>query len=317
VANPRRQRDEKRDKIVITGIAGRLGRLLARRLHREGDVQVVGIDRRAFHGRPRDIEHVQVDLRSKKARDVFRAGGVRALIHLGVMHDPRASGADHHSWNVQGTQKLLDACAAYRVPKVIVLSSANVYGPRADNPQFLSEDATLMASQDFPAIRDLIEVDMLASSFFWKSQAIETVILRPVHILGGVHNAPSNYLRLPYVPTLLGFDPMVQVIHEEDVVEAIRCALKPGARGIFNITGPGEVPLSAILGELGRKVLPIPHPLAKPLLSLLWRGRFTSFPVPELDHIRFVCMVDGSRASRDLGFRPRRSLKETIRAVQA
>ena len=317
MANPRRQRDEKRDKIVITGIAGRLGRLLARRLHREGDVQVVGIDRRAFHGRPRDIEHVQVDLRSKKARDVFRAGGVRALIHLGVMHDPRASGADHHSWNVQGTQKLLDACAAYRVPKVIVLSSANVYGPRADNPQFLSEDATLMASQDFPAIRDLIEVDMLASSFFWKSQAIETVILRPVHILGGVHNAPSNYLRLPYVPTLLGFDPMVQVIHEEDVVEAIRCALKPGARGIFNITGPGEVPLSAILGELGRKVLPIPHPLAKPLLSLLWRGRFTSFPVPELDHIRFVCMVDGSRASRDLGFRPRRSLKETIRAVQA
>ncbi|MSP60379.1 MAG: SDR family oxidoreductase [Myxococcales bacterium] len=313
----RRSKDGgKRDRIVVTGIAGRLGRLVARRLHRLGDCTVVGIDRRAFPGRPRDVVHVQVDLRSKKARDVFRAGDVRALIHLGVMHDPRRSGADHHSWNVQGTQRLLDACATYGVPKVIVLSSANVYGPRPDNPQFLGEDAPLMASQDFPAIRDLIEVDMLASSFFWKSQEIETVILRPVHILGTVHNAPSNYLRLPVVPTLLGFDPMIQAIHEEDVVEALIASLRPGVRGIFNLTGPGEVPLSTILRELGKRTLPIPHPFAKSLLTLLWRGRFTSFPAPELHHIRFVCMVDGSRANRDLGFKPRFSLKETIRAVE-
>lgn len=315
-APPRRKpAPDRRDKIVVTGIAGRLGRLVVRRLHRDPDARVVGIDRRAFPGRPRDIEHVQVDLRSKKARDVFRAGDVRALVHLGVMHDPRRSGAEHHSWNVQGTLRLLDACAAYGVPKVVVLSSANVYGPRPDNPQFLGEDAPLMAAQDFPAIRDLIEVDMIASSFFWKSRETETVILRPVHILGGVRNAPSNYLRLDPVPTLMGFDPMVQVIHELDVVESIVRALQPGARGIFNVTGPGEVPLSTILAELGRRTLPVPHPLARPLLSLLWRGRFTSFPVPELDHIRYVCMVDGSRAQRELGFKPRHSLQDTIRAV--
>jgi UDP-glucose 4-epimerase len=306
-----------RNKIVLTGIAGRLGRLVARRLHREGDAQVVGIDRRPFPGRPRDIEHVQVDLRSKKARDVFRGMDVRALIHMGVMHDPRLSEAEHHSWNVQGTARLLEACAAYNVPKVVVMSSADVYGPRPDNPQFLTEDAPLMGGQHFPQIRDLIEVDMLASSFFWKQQSAETVILRPVHILGGVRNAASNYLRLPMVPTLLGFDPMVQVVHEDDVVEAIVCALKPGSRGIFNVTGPGEVPLSTILRELGRRTMPVPHPLAIPLLSALWRGKLTSFPVPELDHIRYVCMVDGSRAKDQLGYRPRHTLKETIRAVNA
>ena len=64
-------------KIVITGIAGRLGRLLARRLHRDGRYRVVGIHRRAFLGRPKDIEHIKVDLRTKKARDVFRAGAAR------------------------------------------------------------------------------------------------------------------------------------------------------------------------------------------------------------------------------------------------
>jgi UDP-glucose 4-epimerase len=306
-----------RDRIVVTGIAGRLGRLLARRLHREGSGRVVGIDRREFVGRPRDIDHFQVDLRSKKARDVFRAGNVRALIHMGLMHDPRRDEAEHHSWNVQGTQRLLEACAQHGVEKVIVLSSANVYGPRPDNPQFLTEDAPLMAGQEFPAIRDLIAVDMLASSFFWKHPERETVILRPVHILGGVHNAPSNYLRLDPVPTLLGFDPMVQVIHEEDVVDAIVCALKPGARGIFNIVGPGALPLSAALRELQRRNVPIPQPIARRLLHTLWRFGLSSFPVPELDHIRFLCMVDGARAADQLGFRARHTLKETLHAVGA
>jgi UDP-glucose 4-epimerase len=304
-------------KIVITGISGRLGRVLARRLHRDGRYHVVGIDRRPFLGRPKDIEHVQVDLRAKKARDVFRAGDVSALVHMGVLHDLRKSREEHHSFNVGGTTRLLEYCQRYQVPKVVVLSSANVYGPRPDNAQFLGEDAPLMGSMDFPEIRDLIELDHLASSFFWKAREIETVILRPVHILGAVRNAPSNYLRLPVVPTLLGFDPMVQLIHEADVVEAMVCGLKRGVRGIFNVTGPGEVPLSAVLTELGRPVLPFPHPVARPLLSTLWRFRATSFPVPELDFIRYVCMVDGSRARNELGFRPRHTLKETIRAVGA
>ena len=65
------------------------------------------------------------------------------------------------------------------------------------------------------------------------------------------------------------------------------------------MTGPGEVPLSTILNELGRAALPVPHPFARGLLNVLWKSRFTSFPVPELDHIRYVCMVDGRRA--DMG----------------
>jgi len=302
-------------KVVITGMSGRLGRVVARRLHHDGRWSIVGLDRRPFHGRPKDVEHYEVDLRSKKARDVFRTGEVDALVHMGVMHDPRATVAELYSWNVSGTSRLLEYCQAYGVKKVVVLSSANVYGPRPDNPQFLTEEAPLMAAQRFPQMRDLVEIDHLVSTFFWKARETETVILRPVHILGRVHNAPSNYLRLDPVPVLLGFDPMVQVIHERDVAHAIVRALTPGIRGIFNLTGPGEVPLSVILKELGRRSVPIPHPLAKPLWSIAFRLGLSSYPVGEFDFIRYVCMVDGSRAERELGFRPRFSLRETIRAV--
>jgi UDP-glucose 4-epimerase len=299
--------------VLITGICGRLGRRLTRRLHRERSV--VGIDRRDFDGRPKDVQHHKFDIRRKKTQDVFRQHRLAAVVHLGVMHDPRVSQAEHHSWNVVGFQRLLDFVAQYDVPKLVVLSSANVYGPRPDNPQFLAEDAPLLGGAAFSEIRDLIEVDMLAQSFFWKRPETETVILRPCHIVGGVRNAPSNYLRLKAIPTLLGFDPMVQVIHQDDVVNAITAALRPGVRGIFNIAGPPPLPLSRLIEKTGRPRITIPHFLATGIIQSLWRYRVTSFPAPELDHIRYVCMVDDRRARAELGYAPEHDIEATVRAV--
>jgi UDP-glucose 4-epimerase len=300
---------------VVTGISGRLGRLVARRLHHGVGWRIVGLDRRPMPGRPKDIEHHEVDLRSKKAREIFRANQVDALIHLGVMHDPRARPAELYSWNITGTAKLLEYCQAYRVPKVVLLSSANVYGPRPDNPQFLTEDAPLLAAQRFPQMRDLVAIDHLVSTFLWRAREIDTVVLRPTHIVGPVHNAPSNYLRIERPPVLLGFDPMVQLVHALDVAESIVLALAPGRRGIYNIVGPGEAPLSAVLRELGRTPRWIPHPLAKSVLGLAFRLGISSFPVAELDFIRYVCMIDGRRAAAELGYRPRFGLRETISAA--
>jgi UDP-glucose 4-epimerase len=299
--------------IVITGICGRLGRRLTRVLHRQA--RVIGLDRRPFPDRPRDIEHHEIDLRSKRAKDIFRGGGVRALVHLGVMHNPRDSAEEHHSWNVVAFQHLLEYAERYKVPKVVLLSSANVYGPRPDNPQFLSEEAPLLGAGPFSDIRDLVGLDMCAQSYLWRYANTEAVILRPSHILGTVKNAPSNYLRLKVVPTLLGFDPMMQVVHQDDVVWALRAALVPGARGIFNIGGPPPVSLSRALQMLGRSAVSVPHSVARVAVERLFRWRVTDFPAPELDFIRYVCMVDDARARSVLGYRPKHALLETLRAV--
>lgn len=306
---------KQRARIVITGIAGSMGRQLAKKLHRAGDCEIIGIDRRAFEDRPADVVHKRVDLRSKRTRDVFRSGRVDALVHMGLMHDPRRSRREHHQWNVAGTQSLLEYCRHYRVPKVVVLSSAVVYGPRPENDQFLTEDAPLLAAQDDPGTMTLVEADMLASSFFWKYSEGETVILRPVHVLGRVANAASNYFRMKRIPVLMGFDPMMQVIHEADVVEAVLAALRPGIRGIYNIVGPTEVPLSVLIQEAGRPTVPIPHLVAPAVAKLFWRLGRAPFRGTELAHLRYVCMVDGSRAAQELGFRARRTVKEAVRAA--
>jgi UDP-glucose 4-epimerase len=299
--------------VVVTGICGRLGKQLARVLHRER--RVVGVDRRPFPDKPKDIDHAQVDIRRTKLKDVFRTGDVAAVVHLGVMHDPRASASEHHSWNVAGFTKLLEYVAQFQVPKLVVLSSANVYGPQPQNPQFLTEEAPLLGGQNFSDIRDLVEVDMLAQSFFWKLPETETVILRPVHILGTVHNAPSNFLRRNPVLTVMGFDPMTQIIHEADVVAAIQLALSPGIRGIFNLAGSEPVPLSRLIKILGRQKLSVPYSVARLALRRMWSLRLTTFPAPELDHIRYVCMVDDRRARQVLGFAPSKSLEETALSV--
>jgi UDP-glucose 4-epimerase len=299
--------------VLITGICGRLGKQLARVLHR--DRAVVGVDRRPFLDKPKDIEHAQVDIRRKKLKDVFRPGDIQAVVHLGVMHDPRASAVEHHSWNVAGFTKLLEYVSQFRVPKLVVLSSANVYGPQPSNPQFLTEEAPLLGGQNFSDIRDLVEVDMLAQSFFWKLPETETVILRPVHILGTVHNAPSNFLRLNPIVTVMGFDPMVQVVHQSDVVRAIELALMPGIRGIYNVAGPEPLPLSRYIKILGRQRIGVPYSIARLVMRRMWSLRLTTFPAPELDHIRYICMVDDRRARQVLGFAPRMSLSETVLSV--
>lgn len=299
--------------VIVTGICGRLGRRVARMLHRHR--RVVGIDRRPFVGKPKDIVHHQVDLRRTKTRDIFRQERPSAVIHLGVMHDPRMSDSEHHAWNIAAFQRLLDDVAQYDVSKLIVLSSANVYGPRPDNPQFLDENAPLLGAATFSTIRDLVELDMLTQSYFWKRPQVRTVLLRPAHIVGAVNNAPSNYLRRSVVPTLLGYDPMTQLIHVDDLVATILRALDVPAHGIYNLAGPPAAPVSQLIELAGRTRMPVPHFVFRRALERLWTLGASTFPAPELDFIRYVCMVDDSRARRELGHHPVHDLATTVRSV--
>ncbi len=305
---------ETESSIVITGISGNLGRLLTGKLYNL--YRIVGIDARPFRGKPKDVVHYQVDVRSRKAEDVFRKQNVKSVIHLGLIHRPDPDLSRYREWNVRGTIKLLEYCQKFKVSKVVLVSTAYVYGANPSNSSFLSEDAPLLGSEGYPEMGALIEWDMHAQSFFWKHPEIETVILRPVHILGPhVRNAPSNYLRLKNPPVFWGFDPMVQVVHEEDFIQAIRLSLEPGRRGVYNIVGPGEVPLSVVLKELDHTPIRVPHFLAKPLLKRLWGLRLSRFPPGELPHLQFPCMVDGKRALDELGFQPKYDLRQTIRSV--
>ena len=87
-------------------------------------------------------------------------------------------------------------------------------------------------------------------------------------------------------------------------------------RGIFNLAGPAPLPLSRVIEIARRAHAPRSRTsLAQTILQRLWRYRLTSFPAPELDHIRYVCMVDDRRAREILGYTHQHDIQETVQAV--
>ncbi|MBR58779.1 MAG: NAD-dependent epimerase [Myxococcales bacterium] len=303
-----------RKRILITGVSGRLGRELSRQLHR--NYRVIGIDRRPADDLPVDVEHHRLDLRRNRTRTIFRQAPISAVVHLGTIYNPRRDPVSDHRTNIVGLQRLLDYVRTYNIPKLIVLSTADVYGPQAENITFLDEDAPLLAAARFVAIRDLVSVDMAAMSFMWKHPDTETVVLRPVHIVGDVRNTAMKYLSRQWVPSVLGFDPMVQLVHQDDVVRAIVLALEEGVRGVYNLDGPTAVPASVILKKIGAKQVPMPSSVLRFGLKQLWRFRLTRFPPAEVDHIQWPATVDGSKARRELGYAPAHDMNAILQMLR-
>jgi UDP-glucose 4-epimerase len=302
-------------KVLISGIAGGQGRLLARRLRER--FEVCGVDRVPWPGHPRDVQVHRVDLRKKKFEDLFRTELPSAVVHMGFVRDFRAGDRLRHDVNVRGTKQLLDHCVTYGVQALVVLSSSYVYGASPENPCAIDEDAALLASRSYPEIRDLVEVDSLASAFLWKYPHLRTCVLRPVNVLGAtVHSLMGAYLRLRPVPTLMGFDPMLQFLHEEDLAEAIALALERGLQGVFNVTGPGEVPLHTAIRALGARALPLPELLARPVIARLFRWGLVPFPPGALDYLKYPVTVSGERFVEATGFRPLFGLEEIFESVR-
>lgn len=314
-ANKNADKAPAKERVLITGICGALGRMAAVKLHRRA--QVIGVDHRGFADRPRDVEHHRLDLRRKSALALLKKKRPTTIIHLGVIRNPSKHKGNGSAYeiNVEAMTRLIELSAAAGVKKFVFLSTSNLYGPNAKSGSFLTEDAPLHGADRSPEIRDLVALDMMTQSLFWKHPQIETVILRPVHIVGPtLRNAPSRFLRMDPMPTLMGFDPMLQLVHADDVIAAMLLALKPGMRGIYNIVGPGQLPLSRVVTARGKGSTPYPEPLLRMAAERSFRYGLSTYPPGELDHLKFSCLVDGTRAETELGYRPARTLEETVLA---
>jgi UDP-glucose 4-epimerase len=303
------------ERLLITGIAGGQGRLIARRV--ADFFRISGVDRAAWEGAPPSIRVHEVDLRKRKFEDVFRTERPDAVVHLAFVRHFRAEPRVRHEVNVLGTRRVLEYAIAYGVRRVVVLSSAYVYGALPDNPYYLTEDYPLNVSRTYPEVRDLTEVDTLTTAFLWRHPEVATTILRPVNTLGYyVHSAIGRYLRQRVVPTILGFDPMMQFIHEEDVAEAVALALQTGAHGVFNVAGPGAVPLSVAIRATGGIPLPIPEPLARAIFGRLFRLGLYHTPPGAMDFLKYPCTIDGRPFARATGFAPLFSLEDIFSSVR-
>lgn len=301
-------------KVFITGVARGVGRLLALRL--VGRVEVAGVDCVRWEGHPGEIRFAQVEPGRRRIEEIVREERPDTILHCGLQQDFQISDARRYDFNVLGTKQLLDLAEQLGVERVLVLSTAMVYGAFSDNALALSEEAPRLASRNLSAMRDMVEADYLAETFCWRVPSIHTLVLRPVHVLGpDCENAFAQYLRLPTVPTVAGFDPMLQCMHEEDLVAAILQALAKNLRGVFNVTGPGAVSLQTAIREVGSAQVSLPEPLLRLALPRLGALADFSFPPVLLDYLKFSVLVSGARFEQATGFRCLYALEEIFHSV--
>jgi len=301
-------------KVVVTGVAGKLGLLVAQRLLAAGH-EVIGIDRRPWPGMPEGATLCQVDIRKRAAEDVFRIHRPDAAIHMATVTHIKKSTSDRYKINLLGTRAVFDHCNEYGTKAAIFVGRHTYYGAAPDAPLYHKEDDPPMAVNSFPELSDLVAADLYAGSSLWRYPKVATSVLRVCYTLGpGQHGTLASFLRGPYVPMVLGYDPLFQYMHEHDVAAAICLALEKQLRGVFNVAGPPPLPLSVLVKQTGSRVLPVPEPLFR--LAL---GRFglPKLPKGALEHVKYPVVINTDLFREATGFEYIYDEDQTIEAFNS
>jgi UDP-glucose 4-epimerase len=286
-------------KVLIPGIAGKLGQLVAQRLVDRGH-EVIGIDRRPWHDAPEAVELHAVDIRKRAAEDVFRTRRPDAVIHMATVTSLMVQGDERYRINLGGTRAVFDHSRTYGVKHCIFVGRHTYYGAGPESPLYHLEDEPPMALETFPELADLVAADLYASTALWRFPELTTTVLRMCYTLGpSGHGTLATFLRGTRVPTVLGFDPLFQFMHEEDVVTAIVLALEKQPRGVFNVAGPPPVPFSVVIRETGRVALPLPEFV---IYAAMGKFGLPKLPKGALEHIKYPVVVDAAAFRKATGF---------------
>lgn len=307
--------------VAVTGVSGRWGRAVVQALQAH-DLRLLGIDVRPPQPAIPGLDFVKADVRNPWLVDLLRVEQVDTVVHLAWSERQRRSEATLEN-NVLGTMQLLGACVDAGVGQVVLRSTTAVYGARAENPLYLREDSPLAARSAYGGVRDAVEVEQALAEFADEFPELRLAVLRFANVLGADADSPfTRLLRLPVIPTLLGFDPSLQLIDFDDAVAALVHCVLTGATGAVNVAAGGVVSLCQAAGMAGRPVLPLLH------LAVTWTfpvattshvaGRALRYWPLEPDYLRYPWLADTERMRRDLGFTPTWTARQTLeRFVQA
>ncbi len=304
-------------RVLITGVSRFLGLRLAKRLENDPAIeQVIGVDLEEPSIPIEGLEFVRADIRNPLVARVLEATKVDTIVHTNIGSSPGRLGgrSQMKESNVIGTMQLLAAAQrALKVKKVVVKSSAAVYGSRPGEPSLIPESYADRQADLSGYGKDCAEAETYVRDFGRRRPDVALTILRTQNVIGPtVRTSITDYLSLPVVPTALGFDPRIQLLHEEDAVEALYRSMILDKKGIFNVAADGVVYLSKAIRMLGHIELPLFLPAASSAASLLKRFDVIDFPVDQLKLLIYGRVVDTRRAAHELGFRPRYTTEEAI-----
>jgi UDP-glucose 4-epimerase len=309
-------RDERTRRVLLTGLSTYWGGRLAQALESFEHVEaIIGVDNRAPTRELERTEFVKVSNQHSLLERIVRAAEIDTVIDTrlvvnSLMAPPRLA----HENNVIGTMNILAACTGSDSPvrKFIFKSSTHYYGSEQDDPAFFTEQMRRPHAPHTGLERDIVEAEQAVREFADRNPDVAMTVLRFANVLGpDVETAFTRMFQLPMVPMVLGFDPRLQFVHEDDVVHALEHAAFHLAPGTFNVAADGVLSLSEIIGLLGKRPLPILPPWGTGLAAGSLRRLGFRIPEEVINQLRFGRGVD-NRLFKATGFDYGYTTRETV-----
>lgn len=286
--------------VLVTGVAGQLGGRLAARLAADPSIdRVLGVDTTPPAVSSR-VEFVRTDIRGPRIAKVIDSARVDTVVHAAPRPSVGPTRAAIKEFNVIGTMRLLSACQRARsVRKLVVQSTAEVYGASASSPAVFTEQ------DEGHGTVDAVEVESYVRGFARRRPDVALTVVRLADVIGpDVDNALTRYFSLPLVPTVLGFDARVQLLHVADALAVLSRAATHDLPGVYNVGGDGVLMLSQAIRRAGRVPLPVPR-AAIGTATRLVPGHSVELSPGQARLLNYGRVIDTTRLKTTFGFTPK------------
>jgi UDP-glucose 4-epimerase len=305
-------------RALVTGLSTYWGGRVAQALEQRPDVEVVvGVDTRDPRTPLERTEFVRTDSSHSILSRIVRATQVDTIVHTHLVVDStRATSRTLHEINVIGTMNLLAAAgeASSPVRKVVLKSSGLVYGATKADPYFFREDMQRTGPAYTPVERSLLEVEAFLRDFADDNPHVDVSLLRFANVLGVDIDTPfTAALRRPVVPEILGFDPRLQFVHEDDVVDALMFAVDNEVPGVYNVGADGNLPWSEVCAIVGKRRVPLPFVFTNLAVEPARLLRLWDLPPEAMALLRYGRTID-NRRFKQAGFRYGYTTATTVEA---
>jgi UDP-glucose 4-epimerase len=289
-------------RVLVTGLGTFWGARAAQALELDEDVEViVGLDTSEPAVELERTEFVRADESYSILSRIVKAARIDTILHTFLIVDttgtPRRT---VHETNVIGTMNLLAAAtASSTVRTLVVKSSTLVYGSNPEDPTWFREEMRRSRPPHTPVEQSLLEVEGYLRDFADDNEHVSVSVLRFSNVLGPDIQTPlRSALELPLVPSILGYDPGLQFVHELDVVRSILYVLDQDLGGVYNVAGDGRLPWSEVARICGKRLAPLP-PVATGLAAKALRiAGLIDLPLETLDLLRHGRGVDNRKLRR-------------------
>ncbi|GAB2971477.1 NAD-dependent epimerase/dehydratase family protein [Nocardioides montaniterrae] len=295
--------------VLVTGVSRDLGRAFARSLaDAPGISRVVGVDVTPPRGDLGAASFVRADIRNPVIAKIIAKEDVDTVVHMSVIATPGSAGARGmmKELNVIGTMQLLAACqASDRVRQLVLKSSTTAYAASSRDPAMFTEEMEPRRAARSGYAKDVTEVEGYVRSFARRRPDVAVTILRCANVIGPQVVSPlTSYFRLPLIPTVLGFNPRLQFLHQHDLERVLTHAVQHPVPGTFNVAGDGVLMLSQALRRMQRPSLPLPSIAFGGVSSVVRSARVAELTPELLAFLTYGRGVDTHRMKTELGFEP-------------